>query len=179
MRWFRRKHRPVVPPVIEQNIRSITQLESEFASQRSPFDRISDVISGFAGSIQFIAAHVVFFTAWLVTNSPWGLGSRAFDPYPYVFLNFVLAVEAVLLGTFVLMSQNRQNHLAEQRGHLELQINLLAEQETTKTLQLLQVICERLGIDEVAWDEQLKQMIATPMSSRWPGSCNRSARTPR
>jgi uncharacterized membrane protein len=160
MLWFRRR-RPAVPAVIQKNIRSITQLEEAFAQQRSRLDRISDAISAFAGSIQFILAHVVIFVAWMVLNTPWVLGTRSFDPYPYIFMNFVLAVEAVFLGTFVLMSQNRQSRQAEQRARLDLQIGLLAEQETTKTLQMLQRICERLGLNDVSKDRELQQMIET------------------
>jgi uncharacterized membrane protein len=160
MPWFR-KRRQAALTVIRKNISSITELEKEFAQERSTLDRISDGITAFVGSIQFIFAHVVVFGAWVVLNNPWVLGRYAFDPYPYIFLNFVLGVEAVFLGTFVLMSQNRQNRLDEQRTHINLQIGLLAEQETTKTLQMLQRICAHLGIREVSKDKELQQMIET------------------
>ena len=160
MPWFRKRHK-AMPAVIRQNISSIAELDKEFAQERSRLDRLSDGISTFVGSIQFLFAHVLIFGAWIVINTPWVLGRHAFDPYPYVFLNFVLAVEAVFLGTFVLMSQNRQNRQDEQRAHLDLQIGLLAEQETTKTLQMLQRICEHLGIREVSKDKELQQMIET------------------
>ena len=40
------------------------------------------------------------------------------------------------------MSQNRSNVQADQRNHLDLQINLLSEEENTKMLQMLQALCE-------------------------------------
>jgi uncharacterized membrane protein len=160
MNWFG-KRRPAVSPAVKKNITSIAQLEQEVEEQRTPFDRVSDAITGFVGSLQFILAHAAFFLIWVVVNTPWVLGPHAFDPYPYVFLNFLLAMEAVLLGTFVLMSQNRQNRQAERRAHLDLQIGLLAEQETTKTLQMLGRLCERLGLAEVAQDRELQHMIQT------------------
>jgi uncharacterized membrane protein len=160
MRWFRRRSK-AVPPIVQDNIETIAQLEQRYARQRTRLDRISDAITTFAGSLQFILAHVVFFSCWVLVNSRWGLGERAFDPYPFVFLNFVLAVEAVLLGTFVLMSQNRQNRQADQWAHLGLQISLLAERETTKTLQLLQGVCEKLGLEEAARDPELQELIQT------------------
>lgn len=160
MAWFR-KRRHVIPKVIQTNINSIKELEKEFARERSTMDRFSDAVTGFIGSVQFIIAHLVLFLAWIVCNTPWILGNDAFDPYPYIFLNFVLAVEAVFLGTFVLMSQNRQSRHAEQRARLDLQIGLLSEQETTKTLQMLQRICERLDIKDMSRDKELQQMIET------------------
>jgi uncharacterized membrane protein len=163
MPWFRRRpdSAPTVPPVIRSNISSVAQLDEEFARRRSTLDRVSDAITGFVGSIEFVLAHAAVLLAWVLLNASWALGEHAFDPYPYQFLNLVLAVEAVLLGTFVLMSQNRQSRQAEQRAHLDLQVSLLAEQETTKTLQMLQRISERLGLQEVARDKELKQMIET------------------
>src|SRR5947209_4718239 len=118
MSWFRR-HAQVLSPVIQKNIESVAQLEQEFAGQRTPLDRLTDAISNFAGNIKFVIAHAVFLISWFLLNSPWVLGRYAFDPYPYVFLNLVLAVEAVFLGTFVLMSQNRQSRQADQRANID------------------------------------------------------------
>jgi len=158
MPWFRRR-RPPVSPAVLKNITSIRELEKELAKQRSPLDWVSDTITGFTGSLRFIIAHVIFFAAWMAINTTLVLGKRAYDPYPYVFLNLVLAVEAVLLGTFVLMSQARQNRQADLWLHVVLQVSLLAEQETTKTLQLLQRICERLDLRDAARDQELRQLI--------------------
>jgi uncharacterized membrane protein len=46
-----------------------------------------------------------------------------------------------------MIAENRQEHLAERRNQLDLQINLLTEQENTKSLQLLKAIAEKLGVD--------------------------------
>ena len=109
------------------------------------------------GSMTFVACHVLLFAAWFVLNSV--LGRNAFDAYPYQFLNLALAVEGVLLSTFVLMSQNRQNAQAEQWAQLGLQVNLLAEQEATQMLKMLRSLCDRLGVEKD--DKQLKEMIET------------------
>ena len=61
-------------------------------------------------------------------------------------LTLVVSPEAIL-STFILISENRQARLDERRNHLDLQINLLAEQENTKTLQLLEQIAKKLGVD--------------------------------
>jgi uncharacterized membrane protein len=46
------------------------------------------------------------------------------------------------------MSQNRQAKLSDERNHLALQIELLAEQEDTETLILLRKVCDHLGIKQ-------------------------------
>ena len=81
-----------------------------------------------------------WFSVWLWLNS--GSKSRlAFDPFPYQLLSTVVSLESIFLSLFILMSQNRANVQADQRNHLDLQINLLSEEENTKMLQMLQAIC--------------------------------------
>jgi uncharacterized membrane protein len=149
-----------IPGLTQRNIEAIAQLEQEFRRQRTSLDRASDAISAFVGSIQFVIAHALGIAAWVALNIGL-LWLRAFDPYPFVFLNLVLAVETVFLSTFVLMSQNRQNHQADRWAHLDLQLSLLGEQEATKMLQMLQQICDRLGMKEVARDRELHEMVKT------------------
>ena len=44
------------------------------------------------------------------------------------------------------MSQNRSARQADQRSHLDLQINLLSEHENTKMLKMLQALCSHHGL---------------------------------
>src|SRR5262245_1249952 len=99
MQWFRR-HRPPVTPLVLKNITSLAEVEQALERQRTPLDRVSDAVTGFTGSLRFVVAHLLIFLMWVFLNVKWVLGEHAFDPYPYTFLNFVLAAEAVMLGTF-------------------------------------------------------------------------------
>ena len=55
------------------------------------------------------------------------------------------------------MDANKSDH----RNHLNLQIDLLAEKEVTKMLQLLRLVCMKLEIEEVMHDEELEDMLNT------------------
>jgi uncharacterized membrane protein len=88
--------------------------------------------------------HIVWFGFWIIFND---IPSVAFDPFPYTFLTLVVSLEAIFLSTFILISQNHDTQLSERRNHLDLQINMLAEQENTKMLELLQKIAEKVGVD--------------------------------
>jgi uncharacterized membrane protein len=70
----------------------------------------------------------------------------------------VLALEVVLLTAFVLIRQNRMSLKADRRGHLDLQINLLAEKEATKVIQLLQRISRHMGIEEHVTDKESREL---------------------
>jgi uncharacterized membrane protein len=140
------------PP--NQNIATVAKLEERFLQSRNIVERIGDAVGGFAGSMKFVLLHILIFTAWFIINGRFIPGLKPFDPYPFILLSMVVSVESVLLATFVLMKQNREAKRAEQRQQLTLQVDLLAEQEATKTLQMLRRICERLGIEDAAQDRE-------------------------
>ena len=74
---------------------------------------------------------------------------KHWDPYPFILLNLALSFQSAYAVPILLISQNRQGRLAERRNRLDLQINMLAEQETTEILRLLHLICQhaKIGFD--------------------------------
>ena len=129
----------------EQNIRTIVDLERKALAATRWSDRVSDAISGFAGSLWFVLCHVLLFTGWAAWNA-FAPPALRFDPYPYGLLTFIVSLEGVLIATFVLIKQNRMAAQSDQRDHLNLQVDLLAEQEMTVILRLLRRISERLDV---------------------------------
>jgi uncharacterized membrane protein len=95
---------------------------------------------------------------WVTLNTRLSGPIAAFDPYPFPLLSMVLALEAVLLASFVLIRQTRMSEKADQRGHLDLQINLLAEKEATKVIQLLQRMSDHLGIKDQIMDPEVHEL---------------------
>ena len=87
-------------------------------------------------------------------------GVRPFDPFPFSFLTLIVSLEAIFLSIFVLLSQNRLTREADKRAHLNLQVDLLTEQESTIALRLLQRICHHLGI-ATATEEKDGDLAAT------------------
>jgi uncharacterized membrane protein len=85
-------------------------------------------------------------------------GLAPFDPFPFGLLSLFLSLEAIFLSAFILMSQNRQAHQADHWAHLDLQVGLLAEQETAKILQMLKAVCAHLGLDKQIRDGELAEM---------------------
>ena len=129
--------------VTRQNVLAMRQLEDAAMARRTVADRVAAAIARFCGSITFVWIHVVVFAGWIGYNTlPW---FKAFDPYPFTFLTLVVSLEAIFLSTFILISQNYDMRVAERRNQLDLQINLLAEQENTKALQILERIAKKVG----------------------------------
>ena len=145
----------------KDNIAAIAQVEQELHGRRSSVEKIGDWIARFFGSLWFIAAHVVFLAVWIVLNVRMLHNVSAFDPYPFPFLSLVVGIEFIFLTTFVLMNQNLQSKRQEHWGHLNLQVCLLAEQEVTKNMQMLHLICQRLELQTPAADQEVKDMAQT------------------
>ena len=71
----------------------------------------------------------------------------------------LVSLEAIILTGMVLMTQNRMTRQAEKRAHLDLQVNLLAEQELTTMLQMLTALCERMEVAVPAHDARVAQLV--------------------
>jgi uncharacterized membrane protein len=142
----------------QRNIRTIARLEQETMEHRKLSERIGDAFTRVMGSLGFVVAHVLGFGVWFMVNLGLAPGIEPFDPFPFGILTLIVSAEGVFLAIFVLLSQNRMSRLSSQRAHLNLQISLLAEQETTKLLQHLQRISEHLGIEESARDQEVERL---------------------
>jgi len=120
----------------------VIKLEREVRDRRTTGDRAIDSVTAFCGSMPFVWLHVVWFAAWVLLDI--FRDHVTFDPYPYQLLTLIVSLEAILLSTFILISQNRDAKLNDRRNHLALQIALLSEQESTKMLKMLDRIAHKL-----------------------------------
>jgi uncharacterized membrane protein len=131
----------------QYNIEAIAKLEKEALNRRSATERASDAIVKIIGTVPFLFLQVVLVFAWTSVNLSLIPGARAFDPFPFGILALIVSSESVFLTIFVLISQNRMARQAERRSHLDLQVSMLAEQELTTVLQMLQKLCQHTGVD--------------------------------
>jgi uncharacterized membrane protein len=100
------------------------------ASTETTGDRIADRVAQFGGSWTFILMFVALLIAWVVLNGLLMIGQqKAFDPYPFVFLNLILSMVAALQAPIILMSQNRQANRDRVAAGLDYEVNLKAELE--------------------------------------------------
>ena len=136
---------------IEKNIKAIAKIEEAQRDKRTVGEKISEAIAAFCGSMVFVYVHVVWFGVWIGVNV---VPQFQFDPFPFTFLTLVVSLEAIFLSTFILISQNHETQVADRRNHLDLQINMLAEQENTKMIELLQLIATKVGVEMNDLDTQ-------------------------
>jgi uncharacterized membrane protein len=147
------------PSVLEENVQTIKRWERAILRARSKAEQISDWIACTAASGPVLVLHVIWFGIWLTVNTGVIRWIRPFDPFPFPFLTMTVSLEAIFLALFVLASQNRLARQSDKRSHLDLQIDLLAEQEMTAVLQLLQDIARHLQVDTTVTPEQLRDLM--------------------
>jgi uncharacterized membrane protein len=143
----RSQHKPSAKSVEEisrQNVEIITKIQKEAEGERTFGEAMADLFARSVGSWTFIIIQSVLLALWVVANVMRIV--KQWDPYPFILLNLALSFQAAYASPIIMMSQNRLERMADQRNHLALQIALLAEQEDTKTLQLLHKICAHLKI---------------------------------
>lgn len=160
--------------VLRRNIAEM-RARREDADNRAPAsERIAQRITDFAGSMAFVALHLLLFGGWIVINTL-GPPAARFDP-SLVVLAMAASVEAIFLSTFILISQNRISNAERRRAELDLQINLLAEHEVTRLIDLVTRIADRLEVpardgdlDELRRDVEPGAVLDTLLENEKPG----------
>ena len=147
------------PEPSDRNISAVAEIEREALHDRSKADRVADAITRITGSAPFAILHVLWFAGWAVVNTRTVGGVEPFDPFPFPFLTLLVSLEAIFLSMFVLMSQNRMSRQADKRAHLDLQIDLLAEQELTTILRMLRALCVQQGVKVTIPNEQMREQL--------------------
>ncbi|HUR93297.1 MAG TPA: DUF1003 domain-containing protein [Gemmatimonadales bacterium] len=135
--------------LVRRNVERVMALETAEQRKATRAERVADAITAFSGSVRFVWISVLLVGGWVAANLLLPKRDRL-DPFPFPLLTLVLSVEAILLSIFILMSQNRAAKISEKRGHLDLQLNILAEQENTKMLLMLEKIADAVGAE---WDD--------------------------
>jgi CRP/FNR family cyclic AMP-dependent transcriptional regulator len=116
-------------------------------------ERIADIVAGFGGSWTFIILFGVTLAIYMTADAK--LGSRAWDPYPYILLNLFLNMLAALQAPIIMMSQNRQDTKDRLRGELDYDVNRRSAAEIQGLARKLNLLGEKIGDVEDMLREKL------------------------
>jgi uncharacterized membrane protein len=135
------------PDPTQHNIDASAKLEHDALERRSLTERVSEVITKFVGNTIFLEVQLILIFGWILVNLRVIPGIKAFDPFPFGVLALIVSSESVFLTVFVLISQSRMARQSDRRSHLGLQVSMLSEQELTTILQMLQKLCQHMGVN--------------------------------
>lgn len=89
--------------------------------------RLADKVAEFGGSWTFIMTFALVLALWVGANVL--ATARAFDPYPFIFLNLILSMLAAVQAPVIMMSQNRHSVKDRVDAAHDYEVNLKAEIE--------------------------------------------------
>ncbi len=118
-------------------------------------ERIADVVASFGGSWTFIMAFAVVLAMYSAINVE--LGSKAWDPYPFILLNLFLSMLAAIQAPIIMMSQNRQDKKDRLRSELDFDVNRRAHVEIQGLAHRINMLHDK--IDDVG---EMVRMPRTP-----------------
>jgi uncharacterized membrane protein len=158
---------PTVPPpeptslntALARNIEALRARRATEEANATRQEKVAGAITRFTGSMRFVYVHAAAYGFWIIANLGWVPGVPPWDP-TFVVLAMMASVEAIFLSTFILISQNRMAASSDRRAELDLQVSLLSEHETTKLVEMVAAIADRLGIAQPGEVEELKRNVA-------------------
>lgn len=144
---------------------------NELFAERLTFgERLADRVATIGGSWSFIMGFGAFLAAWTVINTV-VLAARAFDPFPFIFLNLMLSMLAALQAPIIMMSQNRQAAKDRFEARLDYETNLRSEAEIAglhaKIDALTGQIDRLVALQLPVLDDEDAPVIAQRMPTAW------------
>ncbi len=101
-------------------------------------------VSSFIGNPSFFVVHAFWFAIWVGINTGLLTLVQAFDTYPFGLLGIILAIEAIFITGFLLISQNRQSIHADKRAELDYDVNVRTYREIRQIKAMLQTLEKQL-----------------------------------
>lgn len=116
------------------------QLEKD---SRGLGDKLADAVASFVGSWTFVNLHIIWFGGWIIFKV---------EPFPFGLLTMIVSLEAIMLSTFIMMSQNRQSDRDRAQANEDFRTNVEAKNE----IEVLQKSLARIENEKL--DEILKAL---------------------
>lgn len=148
-----------LPDHIGQNIEAIVALHTSAERDVPRHQRVLEAATTFLGRPAFLYSSLFVVAVWMLPNVlPQSLGLPQFDPPPFDLLQLWLGIISLPMTIAVLIKQDRQEKLAEQRAQLGLQLNLLSEQKIAKLIALVEELRCDLPNVKNRYDPEVEEM---------------------
>jgi uncharacterized membrane protein len=121
-----------------------TRNANEIIERRATLgERVADRVAQFGGSWIFICMFALGLAVYATISIH--LGSKSWDPYPFILLNLFLSMLAAVQAPVIMMSQNRQDAKDRLRGELDFDVNRRSEAQIHGLARKLNLLGEQMG----------------------------------
>ncbi len=137
-------------PACHKALGEFKYVKEELLSEARWYEKLADRISDFIAKPHFLVVHSLWFVLWIAMNTGVLAIAQRFDEYPFGLLGIILAVEAIFITGFLLISNNRQSAHANKRAELDYEVNVRTYRLINKADAVLSTVVERLAKLEAA-----------------------------
>lgn len=150
---------PELPSSVSENIGTIAEFYARHEEHVTATQRVVEKVALFLGSPGYVACNIIFIVCWIAGNllAP-DFDWDQIDEPPFFWLQGVIGLNAFIISTTVLIRQNRMSRLADHHAHLDLQVNLLTEEKTSKIIELIEQLRRDLPGVRADSDEEAHEL---------------------
>ena len=128
----------ILPAHIEDTVRAIAELHAEHHRQATAAERLFDRSVRFVARPRFVALLTAAILLWMVGNAILGAAGLIADKPPYQILQDLGEALGLYLTVLILITQRREDEIAQHREQLTLELAIISEQKSAKIIQLLE-----------------------------------------
>jgi uncharacterized membrane protein len=145
---------------VGENIHTVAALRASMEQSAGRHQLLIEAITRWLARPRVLYGGVSASALWMLYNSlaP-RLNLTQLDAPPFFWMQGFFCFAALTVSLLVLITQNRQERLAERHAHLDLQINMLAEQKAAKIIALLEELRRDLPMVRNRHDPEAEAMI--------------------
>jgi uncharacterized membrane protein len=130
---------PILPAHIEQTVEMIAELHRQHQQRATPSQKVVAQLTAAASRPRFVGLLTIVFGLWIGLNGLVKLAGYAPpDPPPYSYIQAITGISGVYITLLILITQRRENQLAEARDQLTLELAIVNEQKSAKIIALLE-----------------------------------------
>ncbi|MBV9613968.1 MAG: DUF1003 domain-containing protein [Ktedonobacteraceae bacterium] len=145
--------------LIDQDIETLVSIRVRAEQEVDQHQRRIEKVTANLGRPRFLYFILSFVLLWIAANLILvRLGGSAFDFPQFSWLQGIISLSALLMTTVVLITQNRQGKIDDQRRHLDLTITLLTERKVSKLIELVEELRHDMPMVKDRHDQQAEMM---------------------
>jgi len=145
--------------LIDQDIETLVSIRVRAEQEVDQHQRRIEKVTANLGRPRFLYFILSFVLFWITANLILvRLGGSAFDFPQFSWLQGIISLSALLMTTVVLITQNRQGKIDDQRRHLDLTITLLTERKVSKLIELVEELRHDMPMVKDRHDQQAEMM---------------------
>ena len=128
----------LIPEQIVKNVEAITSHQERYQEQATTAQKVLEKAVSIFGRPEFLYFQIGFFAIWEICGHLVEIGILPTSFPEFDLREQWLDLASLFISTGVLVYENRQEKVSEERSHLMLQLNLITEQKIAKLISLVE-----------------------------------------